>query len=161
MDNLIDMELIQNWNIEDKQKLLDHIKNSITVEYIDICVCGSRVFGGFKPTSDIDVVVLVEDCCGIDRVNNYYDGTPNPENTYNDFRINISFKSYDKSCNNVWRSVGVDLTLPQYSLITGELCPGNENHIEYHQGLRQLIIDYRGLNVPLDEYKEENIHLLK
>ncbi len=54
------MKLIQDWNNEDKSKLLQRILEVLgDKEYIDIVVCGSSGTGDFNVKSDIDVGVYV------------------------------------------------------------------------------------------------------
>jgi hypothetical protein len=44
--------LIQDWDKEELNKLIEFIKDKIDVKPINICAVGSRVFGGFHEGSD-------------------------------------------------------------------------------------------------------------
>jgi len=54
--------LIQNWSKGDKASLLQFISDSThgSVKPLEICVAGSRVFGGYRDESDIEVAVYIE-----------------------------------------------------------------------------------------------------
>lgn len=156
------MELIQNWTLDNKNKLKKYIISLLKDDYKDIVIVGSRIFGGFKPTSDIDIVVFMDNCpyTIYDRIRGYFDEVPNEDSPYNNFRINIAFADYSNFKNHIWESAGYSLLLPKYSIIHDIYHEGNKNHITLHQKLRKLIYDCNGINVPFDQFKKENKHLI-
>ena len=113
------MKLIQNWNNEDKSKLLQRILEVLgDKEYIDIVVYGSRVSGDFNVKSDIDVGVYVNEikrcpCCQLQpaEITSYVNG--------------ITFHLATKIKSNNWKQFDETYDLPKYSLITNEYYPGN------------------------------------
>ena len=156
------MELIQKWKKLDKDLLLDSIKKSIDVDFDDIIVIGSRVFGGFKPTSDLDVAVYTKQHKNKNNLNIYFKGVPNPESKYNNIRISVKYsESHENYLQDTWESCGYTYFLPRYSLVTNTFYKGNNNHVLHHQGIRALIKEYKGWNVPFEEYKIKNSKLLK
>jgi len=156
------MKLIQKWTESDKHTLLKSIIENIDVEFEDIVVFGSRVFGGFKPTSDIDVVVYTKDYKDKKNINFYFEGVSNTESKYNNFRVSIKHREPNENyLQDLWTSVGCDYFLPRYSIITDIFYEGNNNHVLHHQGIRALLKKHKGINVPFDEYKAKNIKLLK
>tara|TARA_R110000782_G_scaffold191502_1_gene281302 strand:+ start:1808 stop:2332 length:525 start_codon:yes stop_codon:yes gene_type:complete len=172
------MELIQNWSTEHKQLLVDCILNileekwfsyfSIDLAYSDIVVAGSRIHGGFKPNSDIDVLVFIKEqhlsLMNV-RLNGYLETVPNIENKYGNFRVNIKFeKSSNKFGEPNWDSnCGLDYPVsydhPKYSLITGDYYYGNLKHIEHHKKFRKLMRSLKGINLPFDDFWKENLYL--
>jgi hypothetical protein len=156
------MKLIQKWTESDKHTLLKSIIENIDVEFEDIVVFGSRVFGGFKPTSDIDVVVYTKDYKDKKNINFYFEGVSNTESKYNNFRVSIKHREPNENyLQDLWTSVGCDYFLPRYSIITDIFYEGNNNHVLHHQGIRALLKKHKGINVPFDEYKAKNIKLLR
>tara|TARA_R110002033_G_scaffold133467_1_gene173512 strand:+ start:485 stop:952 length:468 start_codon:yes stop_codon:yes gene_type:complete len=155
------MELIQDWIKEDRQKLLDSVLENIDTEFSDILVYGSRVFGNFNPLSDIDFVIYTKQYKDKENFNYYFDGVANPDSKYNNIGISIKYKSDVNYLNDTWVSCGYTYFLPRYSLLTNTFYKGNNNHVLHHQGMRALIKEYKGWNVPFEEYKIKNSKLLK
>jgi len=154
------MELIQNWNITDQDKLLSFIINNINCDYTDIIICGSRIFGGFTSNSDIDVVVLLNIYKNNPTILRIFNDVLNNENSTNYFNVSITFKDYSKFENNTWKDLKYVYNLPYYSILNRIFYSGNNNHILHHQRLRELIKECRGMNVPFDKFNLENSHLL-
>ena len=154
------MELIQNWSTTDKSTLLKSIKSNIDVEYRDILVFGSRVFGDFTPTSDLDIVVYTDSTSNTDFFTYYFDGVQNPESKYNNIRCSILFSDSKTYLTDTWESCGHKYFLSRYSVVNDKFYQGNQNHVTHHQGVRSLIKEYDGWNVPFEKYSKENKHLL-
>jgi len=154
------MELIQNWSLEDKTILLESIKSNINVEYNDIIIFGSRVFGDFTPTSDIDIVVYTKESKDVEFLTYYFDAVENPESKYNNIRCSILFKYSKTYITDTWKSCGHDYFLSRYSIVNDKFYEGNQNHVIHHQGLRDLIKKHNGWNVPFEEYSLKNKELL-
>lgn len=154
------METINNWSKTDKDKLKEFIIENIECNYADIVIGGSRAFGGFHPKSDIDVIVYTNEYENKDRVRTYFNSVENPENEYNNFRVNIAFKSDEDIQNDKWLSAKINYDMPRYSLVSEKWYNGNENHIVHHKGLRDLIKKHEGWDVPIDKYLKENKYLI-
>jgi predicted nucleotidyltransferase len=154
------MKLIQNWIKLDRDILLKSIKDSINIEFTDVIIYGSRIFGGFNPTSDIDVVIYTKNYEEKKTFSYYFEGVKNPENKYNNIRISIKYKSDVNYLEDTWKSCGYTYFLPRYSLLTNTFYEGNNNHVLHHQGMRALIKEYDGWNVPFEEYRIKNSKLL-
>ena len=154
------MELIQNWSLEDKAILLESIKSNIDVEYNDILIYGSRIHGDFYPTSDLDIVVYTKESNNIEFFTYYFDSVDNPESEYNNIRCSILFNDSKKYLTDTWESCGHDYFFPRYSIVNDKFYEGNRNHVAHHQGIRDLITEYKGWNVPFDDYNEKNKHLI-
>lgn len=155
------MELIQDWSLEDKAILLESIKENINIDYNDVLLFGSRVFGGFTPMSDLDVVIYMKEPKKIKPITFYFDAVKNPENKYNNIRCSILFKYSETYLTDTWKSCGHDYFLSRYSIVNDKFYEGNKNHVLHHQGMRALIKEYKGWNVPFEEYKIKNSKLLK
>ena len=155
------MELIQEWTKSDRDTLLDSIKTNANVVFKDVVIYGSRVFGGFNPTSDIDVVIYTEHYKEKERFNYYFEGIANPDSKYNNIKISIKYKSDINYLEDTWESCGYTYFLPRYSLLTDTFYEGNNNHVLHHQGMRALIKEYKGWNVPFEDYKIKNSKLLE
>jgi len=133
------MMLIQDWNDQDKAKLLNRILEVLgNKEYVDIVVYGSRVSSDFTAKSDIDVGIYVNEikrcpCCQLQpaEITSYVNGIYNPENELgNWFIMDITFHLASKIKTNTWAQFGETYDLPKYSLITNEYYPGNKNEIK-------------------------------
>jgi predicted nucleotidyltransferase len=129
------MELIQHWNDQDKDKLLNRILEIVgDKEYLDICVYGSRVSGDFTVNSDIDVGIYVNEikrcpCCQLHprEITSYVNGIYRPENELGNFFImDITFHLATKIKTNKWTQFDETYDLPKYSLITNKYYPGNK-----------------------------------
>ena len=154
------METINKWTDNNKLLLKEYILENINCEYKDIVVCGSRLFGGFKPKSDIDIVVYTKEFESQDRFRGYFTGVENKESEYNNFRVTIVFKSDKNIEDDKWTSVNMLYNMPRYSIVNNKMYEGNENHVKHHQGIRALIKEYKGWNVPFDKYLKENKYLI-
>ena len=154
------MELIQDWKKEDKDKLLTSIKEKLKIEYTDIIIFGSRIFGDFIPISDIDVVIYSKHYKDQERFIFYTDNIPNEDSRYNNFQCSVEFKEDTDYLNSTWQSIGNDYFLSRYSIVSDTFYEGNRNHEKHHIGARKLLVEYKGLNVPFDDYNEKNKHLI-
>jgi predicted nucleotidyltransferase len=155
------MKLIQSWIKLDRDLLLKSIKDSINIEFTDIIIYGSRIFGDFNPTSDIDVVIYTKNYEEKKTFSYYFEGVKNPESKYNNIRVSIKYKSDINYLEDTWESCGYTYFLPRYSLLTDTFYEGNNNHVLHHQGMRALIKECNGWNVPFEEYKIKNSKLLE
>ena len=154
------MELIQDWKKEDRDKLLTSIKEKIKIKYTDIIVYGSRVFGGFIPISDIDIVIYSKHYKDQERLIFYTENILNEDSRYNNFQCSIIFKDDTDYLNNTWTSVGSEYFLSRYSILSNTFYEGNRNHEKHYTGIKALMLEYNGWNVPFDDYNEKNKHLL-
>jgi hypothetical protein len=133
------MDLIQDWSIDDKKKLLNRILEVLgDKEYVDIAVYGSRVSGDFTNKSDIDVGIYVDEikrcpCCNLQpkEITSYVNGIYHPENELgNWFIMDITFHLVKNIKTNNWSEFNQTYDLPKYSLITNEYYPGNKKEIK-------------------------------
>jgi len=107
---------IQNWQQENKDALLAFIQSVMTpCEYEDVCAVGSRVYWHDYADSDIDIVVFVPD---------ESEKTANTFHEYEGVKMAISYQPISKRDGLV---MGL-YKMPQYSLMTGTLYEGNEDH---------------------------------
>ena len=156
------MNIIQEWNKINKDKLLLFIINNIDCEYKDVIICGSRVFGGFRPNSDIDVLVLIDNYNNKSSVVLSFSDVINEEHPSGKFTLTITFNDYFKVNNNnyYWISLGYVYHLPCYSILNNILYEGDNNSILHHTKLAKLIIEYNGIDVPFEKFNLENDYLL-
>lgn len=154
------MELIQNWTDEQKQLLKQFILSYIDCKCNDVIIGGSRIFGGYRPGSDIDVLVPVHADIKKNTLHLLFGSVKNDEFILKNFRINISTISDAEFVYGSFKNNGYTYDMPWYSLLNNELHSGNMNHVLHHQRLRKLIIDRNGIDVPFEQFALENDYLL-
>lgn len=131
-------KLIPDWDKDQQISLRTEIEEFIDYMYSfkikDIQAAGSRVFGGFKKKSDIDIVVFVDD---------KIDDKINDKILYDNINVDLYIFQTPKNgvlhrnCyqNHPLKPEGRNL--PHFSLYTFEIIGGDEkdikNHIEYRK----------------------------
>ena len=102
--------VISKWPEHARHELAEFVAREIGCKPSDVYAAGSRVFGGFRPNSDIDIAVRGE---GVFFMKLIFKGT----------KVSVMVRAEPKSPYGKWN-------LPVINLITGQQTEGNQKHIQ-------------------------------
>jgi len=131
-------KLIKDWTKKQREDLATEVSEFVDYYYnkkytiLDIQAAGSRVFGGFKNHSDLDVVVRVKE----------KDVRDNCSIFYKDIRVSVRIETQPKD-GSLWRKCYVGSphkpegrNLPTFSLLNHKVF-GSDSDVEWHKNFRK------------------------